>query len=166
MTGKRKPGRPKGSFKKGDGKYLDEVADLLTRDTTRKKTPTIACVVEKNFPQHQWKTAERRLLRRWNETATDRLSAARDRNVERPRNRSSGVFDTSRYLSDINVASVEGMVNQMSIMQQIAEPMETPIERALRATESPWEQIMRTLEAKYIRAAIPLETALVRRYSE
>jgi hypothetical protein len=55
-----------------------------------KKTPAISRVVQKRHSdhQHQWPAVERRLLRKWNQTAEERLATAQERKEER-RNRTT-----------------------------------------------------------------------------
>ncbi len=86
MTDKRSRGRPKGTGKKDDH-HLDAVADLLVRQSELKKTPAISQIAQKAFPEHQWEAAERRLLRKWNKTADERLEAAKERYAEERRER-------------------------------------------------------------------------------
>ena len=81
MQNKRPRGRPKGT-EKNDGRYLDQVADLMVKDKSLKKTPAIARIVEKNFSPHEYSKMERRLLRKWNKTSAERLAAARERQAE------------------------------------------------------------------------------------
>lgn len=81
MEQKRPRGRPKGT-EINDGRYLDQVADLMVKDRSLKKTPAIARIVEKNFCPHEYSKVERRLLRKWNKSAEQRLEAARERQVE------------------------------------------------------------------------------------
>lgn len=81
MQNKRPRGRPKGT-EINDGRYLDQVADLMVKDRSLKKTPAIARIVEKNFSPHEYSKMERRLLRKWNKTSTERLAAARERQAD------------------------------------------------------------------------------------
>ena len=84
-----KPGRPRGSGI-NDNRDLDAVADLLVCEPELKKTPAISRVVQKRHSdhQHQWPAVERRLLRKWNQTAEERLATAQERKEER-RNRTT-----------------------------------------------------------------------------
>jgi len=81
MTTKRSRGRPKGTTM-NDERHLDAVADLIVRTPDLKKTPAISKIVMKAFPEQNWPAAERRLLRKWNETACERLEAAQQRRDE------------------------------------------------------------------------------------
>lgn len=81
MTKKRSRGRPKGTAI-NDARHIEAVADVMVRNPDLKKTPAISQIVQKAFPQHQWQAAERRILRKWNETARERLEEARERRDE------------------------------------------------------------------------------------
>ena len=89
MEQKRKRGRPKGS-QINDSRYLDQVADLMLKEPALKKTPAIARIVAKQFPEHQHVKMNRRLLRKWNETHEARMHAAKERRNELRRERSVG----------------------------------------------------------------------------
>jgi len=81
MKQKRSRGRPKGT-EINDGRYLDQIADLILKEPELKKTPAITRVVAKNFPEHQQSKTERRLLRKWNRTREERMNAARERRAD------------------------------------------------------------------------------------
>ena len=83
MQPKRSRGRPLGSTSyKIDGTYLDAVADLIVRGPKLKKTRAIIIIVQKALQEHNWKAATRRLLRKWDQTGSDRLEAAARRREE------------------------------------------------------------------------------------
>jgi hypothetical protein len=156
MTDKRPRGRPKGSGIE-DGHHLDAVADLLVRHPGLKKTPAISQIVQKAFPQHQWIAAERRLQRKWNPSAGERLEAARERYAEERRERRAvrsipasdlisqitGVSSFAAEMARMNsyAREVQEMLNpstlqmireQASIAQQMRDMIDPPMLRQMR----------------------------------
>lgn len=137
MTTARGRGRPKGSIKKGDGKHLDAVADLLVRNPGMKKTPAIAKIVQQAFPDkdNQWRNIERRLQRSWNKTEDERLAAANERRQETQRTRSS--YNLSA------LTATQAVQNTLALALQARNTM-TLAEQALNIT--PPTAIQRALE--------------------
>lgn len=131
MNTKRTRGRPKGTGIKDD-RHLDEIADLLVKNPIMKKTPAIARVVEKRFPAHKWAATERRLLRKWNITAAERMAAAEERQLENRKSRRvlSPVFPTNLAVSLEGLGALQHEFDGLkSKMSEIAESLRSPLER-------------------------------------
>ncbi len=156
MTQKRPRGRPKGSGIKDD-RYLDAIADLMVRQPNLKKTPAVSQVVQKAFDQHHWSAAERRLLRKWNNSAEERLEAAQERYAEERRERRGappigisgliseltktygGVAETNslnllaREMQErLNPPYLQGLREHAIAMQQLRDSLDIPFLRELR----------------------------------
>lgn len=153
MTDKRPRGRPKGTGIKDD-RHLDAVANLMVRQSALKKTPAISQIVQKVFPEHQWSAAERRLLRKWNKSAAERLEAAQERYEEEKRERrairSVPASDLLSQLTSANsyVAEMARINAFTSEMQEILNP---PFMQKLREQEAMMQQMRDMIDPPMLR---------------
>lgn len=77
-----KRGRPTGSGYK-DGKYLDRIADALTRDPSKKPNAAIMAIARKEIDPTGHDAFRRRLHRKWRVQGAERLDEAYERERER-----------------------------------------------------------------------------------
>ena len=135
MEKKRRRGRPKGT-QIDDGRYLNEVADLMIKEPRLKKTPAINRVVLHNFRDHEYNKVQRRLLRKWNETCDERLAAARER---RAKTRSESMYEWIGQRNDAFAGTNIGIVVQQlqdSIGPTGLQAIQSPIEALRRMQDS------------------------------
>ncbi|WP_157946786.1 hypothetical protein [Thalassobius sp. I31.1] len=153
MEHKRSRGRPKGTTL-NDARYLDEVADILIRNPSLKKTPTIEKIATKHFPEQDWEKVRRRLLRKWNNTADERLEAAKERHAELRRETSqcsetscSNRYDIRtifrRFDSAVNPPSLRAMNTALNRMQQLQDLVDPPLLRQFRRQQELFDRISR-----------------------
>ncbi len=122
-THPRTPGRPRGSSRYKDGPHLDAVADLLVSEPKLRKTPAIGRIVRKRHPErsHDWSSIERRLLRKWNREAEERLAAARERHEERrPRPQRPAPYHDPAFFSSVFIAEAARSAESIS---QLVDPL-------------------------------------------
>jgi|GEM_PF-3049764 len=145
MTERKKRGRPKGTTI-NDSKHLDAVADLIIKNPSLKKTPAIARIVEKAFPQQNWEAANRRLLRKWNETEKERLATAKER-LQEERNSQAASTTTSihetlrrikepisalRRLEELDILVNPPIITALKRNQELMDKINSPALRALQ----------------------------------
>jgi len=156
MTDKRPRGRPKGTGIK-DERHLDAVANLIVRQPDLKKTPAISKIVQKAFPEHQWSAAERRLLRKWNKSAEERLEAAQERYEEEIRERRAMRSATANdLLSQITGATsfagdLHEFREQALKMQQMRDMIDPPMLREMREQASMMQQMRDMIDPPILR---------------
>lgn len=156
MTDKRPRGRPKGTVIKDD-RHLDAVANLIVRQPGLKKTPAISQIVQKAFPEHQWSAAERRLLRKWDKSAEERLEAAQERYEEEKRERRAvRSVPATDLLSQItganNFAAEMARMNSFAReMQQMRDMIDPPMLRELREQASMMQQLRDIVDPPLLR---------------
>ncbi len=150
MTDKRPRGRPKGTGKKDD-RHLDAVADLLVRKSELKKTPAISQIVQKAFPQHQWEAAERRLLRKWNKTAEERLEAASERYAEERRERRVARTLSSGSLFPNKTGVFADLAAGLAMSKQMQDIIDPPALRFLREQEKEMQRFRDMIDPPFMR---------------
>lgn len=153
MTDKRPRGRPKGTGIKDD-RHLDAVANLIVRQPGLKKTPAISQIVQKTFPEHQWNAAERRLLRKWDRSAEERIEAAQKRYEEEKRERravrSFSASDLLSQLTGVNSYAAE-MARMNSFAREMQEMLNPSLMQELREQASMMQQIRDMVDPPLLR---------------
>lgn len=143
MTDKRPRGRPKGTGIKDD-RHLDAIANLIVRQPGLKKTPAISQIVQMALPECRWSAAERRLLRKWNKSAEERLEAAQERYEEEKRERravrSVPASDLLSHLTGANSIAAE-IARKNSFAHEVQEMLNPPFLQELREKASMMQQI-------------------------
>lgn len=156
MTDNRPRGRPKGTGIKDD-QHLDAVANLIVRQPSLKKTPAISQIVQKAFPEHQWSAAERRLLRKWNKTAGERLEAAQERYEEEKRDRrkvrSVPASDLLSQLTGTQHSLAAEMARQNSFALQMQELLNPAFKQVLDEQASRVQQMRDVIDPLLLREA-------------
>lgn len=147
MTTKRGRGRPKGSTIKSDAQHLDAIADLMVRNPDLKKTPAISQVVQKAFPEQKWEAAERRLLRKWNETVEERLEAAQERRREERQSRSLPAHELVSRSTGVFADLAAGLAMSKQ-MQDIIDP---PALRFIRQQQEEMQRIQDMIDPPFMR---------------
>lgn len=143
MKDKRPRGRPKGTGIRDD-QHLDAIADLITRQPGLKKTPAISQIVQKEFPEHQWDTVVRRLLRKWNNEATNRLRTAQERYIEHKcERRAAGTLPTKSPLSQLAVAH--------RFAAEMQDMFNTPVFQQLRVHASTMQKLRNKIDPPMLR---------------
>ncbi len=151
MSTKRGRGRPKGSTIKSDAQHLDAVADLMVRNPDLKKTPAISKVVQKAFPQQKWEAAERRLLRKWNDTAEERLEAAEERREEERQSRTVARSLPSSQLFSGNTGVFADLAAGFAMSKQMQDIIDPPALRFLRKQEEDMQRIRDMIDPPFMR---------------
>lgn len=152
MNDKRPRGRPKGTGIEDDP-HLDAVANLIVRQPGLKKTPAISQIVQEAFPENQWSAAERRLLRKWDKSAKERLKAAQERYDEESKvesvpatDRHSQQTGANNFAAELarmnsfaremqttfNPRFIQELREQASIMQKLRDIVDPPMLREMR----------------------------------